>query len=159
MIGVKVNTAGVPAFLRELDLAMAEFERQINRSFAGWTARIFTDLVTVSPQWSGDMVANWKYTVDQPSTAYAPIPSKDSKDWHKITPRQRGDQAAIGMALAQLSQVTPTWRQVVYFANNTPIAPEVAAQSIPIRSVNLVDGRVAMIDFVVTKAEAGAYVA
>jgi hypothetical protein len=158
---IKLDTSGVAAFNRALDLALAEFDREITVAFRGWTVKLFTQLVKDTPQWSGDLTANWNYSIGAPNLTYNETlnkalgehPHNDQQVFH------RGDDPAVGEALAQLSYVLPTWRDTVYFTNNTPIAAKVEAQTIYIRPINLVDGRIAMLAALVTKAERSGYVA
>jgi hypothetical protein len=57
--------------------------------------------------------------------------------------------------MSKLAGKHPTWRDVVYITNPAPIAEKVEAQTILIRPVNLVDGRIAMIQYYVDKFNRG----
>lgn len=155
---IHIDTSGIDAFIRAVELDMARFDREISSAFYGWTKRIFHDIVRQSPQWSGDMAANWNYSVGSPNVSYSPLPNKaagpvrqKSMAVGKIV-YARGMEPAVSLAYMRMLAVPqPTWRDTVYIANGTPIAPYVEAQSIRIRPVNLIEGQVAMIGYTVTK--------
>ncbi len=155
---IVLDTSGVDAFVQQARLDMARLDREVSAVFYKWTARIFKDLVTTSPQWSGDLAANWNYSVGSPDFSYTQIPNKTGSEAgidyvaQNFGVFERGDYRAVSMALERMLAVTqPTWRDTVYFANATPIAPEVEAESIKIRPVNLVEGQVMMIKNTVIK--------
>lgn len=62
-----------------------------------------------------------------------------------IEPKQRGDAQAVDISKARFDGVTFGYSEQVFIYNPTEIAPAVESQSIYIRGVNLLDGRVAMI--------------
>ena len=149
---ILVDTSGVAAFNSALTLELARLEREISAKFAGWTRKVFTGLVRGTPQWSGDLTANWNYSIGSPNLTYrmTAMKAEGGQFWSALDVKQVGDEQAVSMALEEMSKVTPpTWRDVVYFANNTPIAPAVEAQTVLIRPVNLIDGRVAMIQYTI----------
>lgn len=150
---IKVNSAGIESFNLKLVAEWARFELALSAVFAAWTRRVFTGLVFGSPQWSGDLAANWNYSVNGLDYSYDDS-LKDAVDVVFLTGVvQRGDFRAVSIALNRMMNVTaPTWRDTVYFNNETPIAPEVEAHSIHIRPVNLIDGRVAMIQYTIDNA-------
>ena len=157
---IAIDTSQIDSFLRSLDLAMLEFDQQISTAFEGWTKTIFKDIAINSPQWSGDLSANWTYAIGYADESYSPIPNKIENDqhWSKADVFQRGAYPAVGIALEKLTSVKPTWRDTVWIANNTPIAGQVEAQTVKIRPVNLVMGQVAMIQYAVDQIEGGKYV-
>ena len=149
---IRIDTSGVAAFNKALDLELARLDREISAAFAGWTKRIFTGLVQDSPQYSGDMTANWTISLNTPDYSYSEIPNKylaSAPFANDVQGEvyQRGHPIAVAMALAKMSGVNPTWRDKVFFANATPIAEKIEAGQIALRPVNLVNGAVAMIQY------------
>lgn len=156
------GTGDIAGFIRDLDLAFAQLDRDLSSSFAEWTRKVFTSIVYHTPQWSGDLASNWNYSVGQPNTRYLMAPNKTGDDPQIDHWREgqgvfyMGHPTHVNMALARMALVAPpTWRDVVYVTNATPIAPEVEDHTIKIRPVNLIDGRVAMIQYHVDKFNRG----
>jgi hypothetical protein len=160
---VKLDTSGIDAYIKAIDLEMARLDREISEVFYFWTTRIFVDLVRQSPQWSGDLATNWNYSVKEPNYSYTKIENKATGRDGVVDKRrmavgkivyQKDMDPAVAEALTRMKSVAPpTWRDTVYFANATPIAPYVEAHSIYIRPVNLIQGQVAMIAYTVTKEQ------
>lgn len=153
---IQLDTSGIASFMTALNLEMARLDREISFVFYKWTARIFQELVEDTPQWSGDLAANWNYSVNQPDYSYSRIPNKTGDDvrvdWHLQNQGvfERGHPNAVMTAMSKFATVPqPSWRDVVYFANATPIAPDLP--TIKIRPVNLVDGKVVTINEVVLR--------
>lgn len=145
-------------FIQQLDLEMAAMDRQISAEFEAWTKRIFKDIVVGTPQFSGNLATAWNYSIGEPNSAYAPIPSKG--DWKKARKAEihvRGDDPAVSEALAKAEGVHPGWRDVVWIHNPAPYATLVENQGVTLRAVNLVDGRVAMVQYAVDKYNTGGY--
>lgn len=150
---ISLDTSGIAAFTKALEAEYGVFEVRLSQAFAKWTRKVFTGLVEGSPQWSGDLAANWNYSVNLPDYSYSPT-LKDTLDQVFLTDvRERGDPQAIAIALSRMSAVMePTWRDVVYFNNETPIAEPVENMTVKIRPVNLIDGRVAMVRYTLDNA-------
>lgn len=154
---IKVDTSGVGQFNRELTLAFAVFEREISAAFAAWAMKVFRGITEGTPQWSSDLVRNWNYSINQPDYSYSETPQKElMKDlWmgNLLAPLQRGDQFGVSFAIARAqTSRQPTWRDMVFITNNTPVAPAAENQTVYIRPVNLIDGRVAMIKYTIDNA-------
>lgn len=150
---INFNSAGIDAFVKALEVEYGMFEVHLSRTFAKWTRKVFKGLVEGSPQWSGDMTANWNYSVKLPDYSYDPVLKEELDQVFLTNVKQRGDQQAISIALSRMSAVMePTWRDVVYFNNETPIAEDVENMTVKIRPVNLIDGRVAMVQYTLDNA-------
>lgn len=144
---VELDTSGVDAFLLQLNTLQASFNDQVNERFRYWVGVIFEDIVTLTPQWSGNLASNWYVGVDALSASESTIPEKSSM-WPLdlyAAPNVRGDLDAVDISLERLSAEKFDWLDTVYIYNPTEIAPEVEAESIYIRPENKVDGRVHMI--------------
>lgn len=147
---ILVDTSGIDAFCLAAERELARLDREISEAFYTWTWNLFKELVTATPQWSGDLAANWNYSVGTPDMSYRQILNKTGDEpgidhWRENQGVfQRGDWRAVEMALARAQGKRPTWRDTVYFTNATPIAQQVEDESIRIRPVNLVAGHVVM---------------
>lgn len=144
---VELDTSGIDAFLLQLNTLQASFNSQVNERFRHWVGVIFEDIVQLTPQWSGNLAANWYVGVDALSEAENTIPEKAIMwplDLYAAA-HERGDEAAVEISLRRFAEETFNWSERVYIYNPTEIAPDVEAQSIYIRPENLVDGRVHMI--------------
>lgn len=143
----------IARFNRELDLALAQLDRGISSWFENLTKVMFRELVVNTPQWTGDLTSAWNYSLNTPDQTYSPIPNKveAQQHWSKADVFQRGAEPAVSSTLLKAAGVKPTWRDVVFFHNPAPIAERVENLQVLIRPVNLVDGRVAMIQFLVDK--------
>jgi hypothetical protein len=155
VIDLEVKDLG---FTRALEAAIVNIPQEVSRKFHRWTLLVMRDLVMNTPQWSGDTAANWNYSVGMPDGSYTPIIAK-ALAWapepgmeRSIEPRQRGDMAAVWAAMARAEDgPEPRYDQKVYLTNNTPIAPLLEAQQVPVRPVNLVNGAVAMAQYTAVK--------
>lgn len=147
------GTGDISRFIRDLDLAFAEMDRGVSNWFERTTKIMFRELVVNTPQWTGDLTSAWNYSLNAPDPSYSPIPNKveAQKHWSKADVFQRGAEPAVSSTLLKAAGVKPTWRDVVYFHNPAPIAERVENLRVLIRPVNLVDGRVAMVQFLVDK--------
>lgn len=149
----------VASFTRELDLALAAMDRALSQKFEDWTKKVLYQIASTTPQFTGDLASAWNYSVDQPNYYYTPSQDKLGNVTYtpsnRIVPRQRGDFRAIEEAVSKAAGTHPTWRDVVYLTNPADIAPMVERQTVLIRPVNLVDGRVAMVQYYVDKFNRG----
>lgn len=148
----------ISGFIQQLDRAVLELDQGISREFERWTKNVvFKQIVTTTPQWTGDLATSWNYSVHQPDETYSPIPNKvESREvWSKADVYQRGAEPAVSAALHKADGVHPSWRDVVYIHNPAPIAEQVENLRVLIRPVNLVDGRVAMVQYYVDKFNRG----
>lgn len=143
---VNIDFAGVDAFLATLELAQKAFNNQITEKYREWVRIIFYDIIELTPQWSGNLAANWFISHDSDSGAEERIPAKEFM-WPlppNTEPHRRGDPEAVEISKARFDP-TFGYSEQTFIYNPAEIAPEVEAQAIYIRGVNLLDGRVAMI--------------
>jgi hypothetical protein len=147
------GTENIASFLKQIDLAFAEMDRGISREFEQFTKKLFKELVRTTPQWTGDLAAAWNYSIAYPDETYSPLHNKLEANarWSFTNVYQRGMEPAASIPVLKAASVHPTWRDVVYFHNPAPIADEVENLRVLIRPVNLVDQRVAMIQYYVDR--------
>lgn len=138
MIAISVNA---DAFGAQLDALLAEADRQLDAGYQRWSLKVFYDLVVNTPQWSGDTAANWYYSIGMPSMRYQQIMAKSlmwGKGYTSEQPYQRGGLAAVWAAYSRAEDgPMPSWRDKVFFTNNTPIAESLENMSVHIRAENL----------------------
>lgn len=150
---------GIPAFLQSLSLEMARLDREISSEFEKWTKTIYSDIVMGTPQYTGNLVAAWTYSIQYIDESYSPTANKIEHDqiWSKADVYARGEQPGVGTALFKAAGVHPSWRDEVWIHNPAPYADLIENQRIILRPVNLVDGRVAMVQYAVDKYNSGGY--
>lgn len=142
---VDIDFSGVDAFLAQLETAQKAFNNQLTEKYREWVKAIFYDIIELTPQWSGNLAANWFISTSSESGAEETIPEKEEY-WPLrpgTEPHRRGDAEAVDISKARFDPSFGYSEQIFIF-NPTEIAPQVEAQSIYIRGVNLLDGRVAM---------------
>lgn len=118
--------------LEKIHHTKRRFEEELNRRYRKRVFAMFKDLLTVSPQYSGDFVSNWQLLPDTGSP-------KGYKEWRyknqvlqgrKWTilgknsyeqASQAGDPEAINFAFTRAKFVQFTYLQKVYFVNETPL--------------------------------------
>lgn len=155
-----IKLAGVQdidRFCHDLDLAFAELDRGISDRFSQFSHKLFEELVRGTPQWTGDLTSAWNYSINYPDETYSPIPNKseNQQQWSKADVFYRGAEPAVSVALAKAAGENPTWRDIVYFENPAPIAESVENLQVLIRPVNLMNGRVAMVGYLLDKHSQG----
>lgn len=144
---VDLDLSQLDRYLLDLELAQNSFNNQISQKFREWVRLIFYDIVELTPQWSGNLAANWYISTSTSDGPEQTIPEK-SYFWPKPTyvePHHRGDEPAVSISKQRFDDLEFGYSSQVFIFNPTEIAPQVEAQSISIRGVNLLDGRVAMI--------------
>lgn len=139
--GVITLTTNAQAFGTQIDGLLAEIDRQLDAGYQRWTLKVFYDLVVGTPQWSGDTAANWNYSIGLPSMRYQQIMAKSllwGKGYTQEQPYQRGALGAVWAAYSRAEDgPMPSWRDKVFFTNNTPIAGSLEDMAVPIRVENL----------------------
>jgi hypothetical protein len=131
-----------------------------NDTLRGLTALSFKYIVQGTPEWSGNMVANWRITVGAPAADYNETIFKEAdiggdfrlggrEPFSRVAP----NAAAVLYATAIAKHMLPYVRlgADVYVSNPTPYAAEVEANAKAssgrafLRPINLVNGRVEML--------------
>jgi hypothetical protein len=144
---VDIDFSGVDVFLSGVELEQKSFNKMVSAKYRQWVEIIFDDIVELTPQWSGNLAANWNISTDGESSSEMTIPQK-AHMWPLppyTEPFRRGDPAAVSISKARFAESIFGYSDQVYIYNPTEIAQAVEDHSIYIRGVNLLDGRVAMI--------------
>ena len=150
VLKVKTNAA---AFSSQLKAAFAGIEADLDSVCRVRAEGVFTDIVENTPQWTGNLAGNWRLGVGVPDTSFTVRTETPFSDTFREL--QRGADPAVGEALSlgreAISKIT--YKVPVFITNQSPIAQAVEDESIYIRPVNLVDGRVAMVAVTAMKWE------
>ena len=112
-----------------------------------WVEEVFTDIVQLTPQWSGNLASNWYLGVGTMGEQESVIPEK-AFFWpldEALEAFERGDSPAVERSLDRLSGVDFGYLDTVYIYNPSAIAQDVEDESIYIRPVNKVGGQVFMV--------------
>jgi len=143
---VDVDISGLGAFLSALEAEEKAFTNHIDEKYREWVRVIFYDIIELTPQWSGNLAANWFMSTTSDSGGEETIAAK-AYLWPLpvgAQPHRRGDPEAVAISKARFDS-SFSYKEPVFIFNPAEIAPEVEAHSIYIRGVNLLDGRVAMV--------------
>lgn len=155
-----IDTSGVAAYTAWLEQQAAALLMDVRETYREWALAIHSEITMLTPQWSGNLAANWKLDIGSPSSgaAYLAGPAHDQV----MAPGGRGGQGglysrgmypAVGVSIARAGAVgLPSLGDEFYIHN-----PVVYAQSIeddsndpPVRAINRMPreetGKVAMVE-------------
>lgn len=152
---MKVSVANVGPVMARLRAAVAA---NANAQYQEKTQNIFIHLLQVTPQWSGDLVANWRITTDQASDASA-SPFKE-QNWKGGPWQKMGDPEAMAYAIEASAGMVYDYTKSVYFTNGTPLTFSdtlVSGSGVarPVRPENLINQKVAMVSYIVSVYKSG----
>lgn len=153
---ISLNTSGLAQFEVELQAAISQLEKEMSDKFTSFTRKVFAELVTGSPQWSSNLAGNWNYSVLKPDESYTRSVLKLAKAHKVARVFSRGEEPIISITLARMTEVAPpAWRDAVYATNATPdedgnfLEELLERRLVRIRPVNLLSGKVTLIDYTV----------
>lgn len=151
-----VKTRGLAALLQKLDRHKAYVQRGIVKAKVDLATKVFMSVVEGSPQWSGNLAANWKIELDGAGAGYSPIANYKPLGWSSSEVYEMGHPTAIGHATPELQNLSKVrWNSRIGVSNSTPYASEVEAGQGPeghmIRPENYHYGQIAMVAYAMTK--------
>lgn len=154
MLAIKVS--GLNQLLLKLDRHKLRVQKSIAKAKVDLATRVFTDVVEGSPQWSGNLAANWDIEVGASKASYSPIAGYSVTDWNKGDKYEAGHPLAVSMAMSNLGKLSEVkWNSKINVVNYTPYGPEVEAgngpNGRPIRPENYVYGQIAMVAYAMMK--------
>jgi|GEM_PF-4835312 len=129
---VNLDIQGLRSWQRSIQAEKARATGQVTKQYQEFIKKVFEDLVLHTPQWSGNLAANWqvRLTADGPATRvnwYKKNHTGGFKD-KTYEPVQIGDgeapYAAIERALPQIEKMH--WNTKVRFENAVAYAEEVS---------------------------------
>lgn len=149
---MKVSVANIDSVMNRLKKAV---ETNVNAQFHEKVDERFLELVSTTPQWSGDMASNWQISTST-DVEYLRWGGKSDNYRQQGTMVQMGDEAAVSFAVDRSKLVQYTYTDVIYFANSTPLTFGVSTvtgqgTTHAVRPENLIDGRVAMISYLLSR--------
>lgn len=154
-------------FNSAIDAALTALERDVTHAFRGFSLTVFRELVENSPQWSGNLAANWNVGINAPAGEYNELVDKrgawyghaDQPSRGDFDPRVRGHAYAVGVAMGRnLPRLRAIGlRDRVHISNETAYLMQVEddvsdeGESPYIRPENKIDGVVALREYVQLK--------
>lgn len=154
---LSVNTTSIESFVAKLRKKNLAIKGNIASSKRNLIQSMFTDLVKYSPQWSGNLTSNWGIEFTTHKVSYKQSPHYSQEEWYLRKASHRGEEPEVSRTLnAELPKIADIkWNTKVYLVNRTPYARSVeigvSANLYSIRDVNMLNGRVAMVGFVLSK--------
>lgn len=141
-------------FLNGVVAERARLEGKVTQKYQQYVTKVFKDLVSHSPQWSGHLAANWNVVLTNDS---APGVYPWKVDDYSRPVFQMGDPAAINFALnrAKPKIKSMRWNTKVTFVNPVPYASEIEDDPSKLRPVNLVSGQVVLARYIAQKYSRG----
>lgn len=152
MISCNIDKSAVSRILGVIKQRVVD---NANRDYRAKVYWMFEDLLLVSPQFSGDFVSNWRVSTSVP-VGYAPLPEKSSVAVSQ-RPHKAGDPEAVTYARDVSDRVPFTYKDIVYFVNETPLeftpttvtGPDGKMQNL--RLENIIPGGVRLSSYLHTK--------
>lgn len=141
-------------FLNGVVAERARLEGSVTKKYQQFVTKVFKDLVSHSPQWSGHLAANWNVLLTNETT---PSVYPWKVDDYSRPVFQMGDPAAINFALnrAKAKIKSMRWNTKITFANPVPYASEIEDDPSKLRPVNLVSGQVVLARYIAQKYSRG----
>ena len=149
-----VQITGLQALIRKNQMERLRAKAKITEGVRRVVAGVFKDVVTTTPQYSGNLVSNWQIVFGAWGAQYKPIAGYGIKT---STPYMRGDNPAVSNTLdRELWKLDNLrWNSKVRIQNSAPYAEEVEAGEGPkghdLREENLVGGQVLMAEMTAMK--------
>lgn len=157
-----LKVTGTNRLLNKLRKDQEFLRGQVQRTHQNIVRAMFTDLVAKSPQWSGKLAGAWYITYK--GVGSGPKQYR-SRKWGKGSwgpmpgPYKMGDDPTVSLTLGrELPKISGIkWNTTVTFVNTATYAQEVLEQGRgptyggqyhPLRSVNVLTGKVATVNYV-----------
>lgn len=150
-----IEVFGINKFIRKTQKQKELLKKKPSEYVRQMTKRILTELVLLTPQWSGNTAASWKVV-----TSSSPASTAQSKlyteDWQNITSKFRGDKEALQIALAENAAALAgiRYNSKIKIINVAPFADELATDPYienQLRTGNFIPGDVMAVKTVTAK--------
>lgn len=153
---LSIRTKGLDKLLRNLEKRQVQVKKAIAKAKMDLAQQVFTSVVEGSPQWSGNLAANWRLVVGEGVISYQPIGNYDPENWRTTPHYKMGHPLAVGMANAQLANLAAVrWDSKIKIGNAVPYADDIEAgqgpKGGPLRDVNYLYGQIAMVGYAMAK--------
>lgn len=94
-LGISVEIKNVEQVARQWDEWMAAVEQEVADVANGITVELFNKILEFSPQFSGDFVGNWKYSINKVDVSFESLPFLDAQPAGRLEPFHCGSMPAI----------------------------------------------------------------
>lgn len=143
-----LDTSGIDSFLAELEAEQRSMNRYINEQYKRLVEIVFSDILHGTPQWSGNLAANWFIGINSQNQNEETIPEKaiywphpPQEPFDRLDPNYR----ALEVSEARLKDVPVfSYLDDIYIYNPAYPATEADAHTIYIRPVNTLNQAVMM---------------
>lgn len=156
---LELDVSGVEAYATWLEGEVSRIKLEFRQFLRSWALHVHADITSLTPQWSGNLAANWALDVGSVTTAatYFVGPAEDqpyrSGGRGGLGPMySRGMQPAVGMSLQRAGQARlPALNETLYIHNPVAYAMKVETDTtVPaVRAINRLPrteaGKIAMV--------------
>jgi hypothetical protein len=156
MIDVNVDLG---RFRAELAAELEVLKLKAGKKVDTFSRKVFSDIVSTSPQWSQNLASNWNFSTGKPDESYTESPNKRAMR-HSKSPFWLGAEPVVSQTIARMQgKPQVLWGQDVYITNATPddkggdLAQNIEDGRVALRPVNLVSQKVALFSYTITKHE------
>lgn len=158
-----IDTSGIDSFCSWLDEQTVRIPLEVRIAFRSWAVHIHASITELSPQWSGNLAANWMLDIGSPSSSanYYMGPAGDqpfSEGTRGAPTYSRGMEPAVGISKARAKAVgIPGLGQSLFIHNPVAYSDSIENDTSdpPVRPVNRLPrsetGKVAMVYHAYTK--------
>lgn len=152
-----IDVSGVEAYASWLESEMARIKLEFRQFLRSWALHVHADITSLTPQWSGNLAANWALDAGAATTTATTFVGPDSDQPYKGGRGggplfSRGMQPAVGISLARAQQVRlPQLNETLFIHNPVAYADAVENDTgpRPIRAINRLPrteaGKIAMV--------------
>jgi len=160
-----LDLSGLDEYIGWLEKEPARIKLEVTKALHKWALVVHADITRLTPQWSGNLAANWMLDVGAVTSGAEELGNPDVVSFYQpgdgvfgSAPYSRGMQPAVSISLARAKAARlPALGESLYIHNPTTYAEEVEQDSgeRPIRAINRVprteSGKVAMVYHAYTK--------
>ena len=160
---IAIDTSGVPAYVKWLEAEALRLRFEVRQIYRKWAISIHAEIAELTPQWSGNLAANWAIDIGGATTeaTYYTGPSYDQpiEEGTRGAPWfSRGMEPAVGISLARGKALNlPALSDSIYIHNPVAYADSVETDTNrpSIRAINRVPrtttGKIAMVAYAYAK--------
>lgn len=152
---IDVAAPGLDAFLGELAAAQAALNIGVNTEYRRLIEIVFSDVLKGTPQWSGNLAANWFVGINSESELEQTLPEK-SEYWppgeHEPFNRKDPNEFALEISAERLALMPAfSYLDQAYIYNPAYPAEQVEQHTVYLRPVNLLGDAVMMTQWAASK--------
>jgi hypothetical protein len=159
---IAVDTSGVPAYVKWLEAEALRLRLEVRTVYRRWAVAIHAEIAELTPQWSGNLAANWAIDLNAATSSEQFLGSAAKGFLGGFVAGEelfsRGMEPAVSISLARgKSFGLPNLSDSIYIHNPVEYADEVETDSgdRPIRAINRIPrtttGQIAMVAYAYAK--------